>query len=384
MKRLTFCILPALALALAILAGCGNGGGSNSSEALIGANLELTGSEGSWGVDSKHGIELARDEINAKPEQKIKLKFLFEDDKSDPGASKDVMKKLVTQDGVLAVIGAVGSGRTIPASIVAKDQKVPLMTHASTNVDIVKISDYVSRICFNDDVQGAAMAIFARETLKKDSAVMIVEKGNPYSEGLCASFRRVFTERGGKIMDELAYQKDAQDFKVQISTLKQLNPPIVWVPGYFPQMGPLIRQAREAGFTAPFLGADGWDDPQLFSLGGPAVKGNYFSNHFNPYDTDPKVQDFVKRFQAKFGTAPGAMAALAYDATYAVADAVNRAKELKPEAIKDAINSIKDLKGICGTITMAPNREVIKDVLILETGENNYITKETIKSADAK
>ena len=391
MKRLALLLIPALALAvaLAVLNGCGGGGG-NANEALLGANLELSGSEGSWGQDSQKGIELARDEINAKPDQKIKLKFLFEDDKSDPGTSKDVMKKLVTQDGVIAVIGAVGSGRTIPAAKVAAEQKVPLMTHAATNVDIVKISDYVSRICFNDDVQGAAMAIFARETLKKDSAVMIVEKGNPYSEGLCASFRRVFTQKGGKIIDELAYQKDAQDFKALITTLKDLNPPIVWVPGYFPQMGPLIKQARDAGFQAPFLGADGWDDPQLFALGGPAIKGNYFSNHFNPYDTDPKVVDFVNRFKAKFpkdgkpGDAPGAMAALAYDATYAMADAVNRAKTLTPEGMKDAINSIKDLKGVCGTITMAPNREVVKDVLILETGANNYISKQTIKAEDAK
>ncbi len=356
---------------------CQRGAAGRESGTLRKSGLE-------WGQDSQKGIELARDEINAKPDQKIKLKFLFEDDKSEPGASKDVMKKMVTQDGVIAVIGAVGSGSTNPAAKVAAEQKVPLMTHAATNVDIVKISDYVSRICFNDDVQGAAMAIFARETLKKDSAVMIVEKGNPYSEGLCASFRRVFTQKGGKIIDELAYQKDAQDFKAQITSLKELNPPIVWVPGYHNEVALIIKQAREDGLQAPFLGADGWDDPQLFSLGGPAIKGNYFSNHFNPYDTDPKVVAFVKRFKDKFGTEPGAMAALAYDATYAMADAVNRAKTLTPEGMKDAINTIKDLKGECGTITMAPNREVVKDVLILETGTNTYISKQTIKAEDAK
>jgi len=362
--------------------GCGESGGAN--QALIGANLELTGSEASWGKDSQQGIELARDEINARPDQKIKLKFIFEDDKSDPGASKDAMKKLVTQDGVLAVIGAVGSSRTIPAADVATDEKVPLMTHAATNVTIVKRSEYVSRICFNDDVQGGAMAHFARATLKADSAVMIVGNGDPYSEGLCASFKRVFEAQGGKITEQLAYQKGAQDFKTQITSLKQLNPPVVWVPGYFNQVGPLIRQAREAGFQAPFLGADGWDDPQLFTLAGPAIKGNYFSNHFNPYGTDATTVGFVKKFEARFGTRPGAMAALAYDAAYAMADAVNRAKELKPEAIKNAINTIKDLKGVCGTITMGPDREVTKDVLILETGEDKYLFKELIKAADTK
>ena len=382
MKRLAFCTIALLALGLVVLIGCGDSGSSNV--ALIGANLELTGSEASWGQDSKHGIELAVEEINARPEQKIKLKFIFEDDKSDPGASKDASKKLVTQDGVLAVLGAVGTNRTKPAAEVATDEKVPLMTHASTNVEIVKRSEYVSRICFNDDVQGAAMARFARQTLKADTAVMMVETGNAYSEGLCKSFRRVFTEHDGKITLELAYQKDTQDFKTQITALKQLNPPVVWVPGYFNQVGPLIKQAREAGFQAPFLGADGWDDPQLFALGGPAVKNNYFSNHFNPYGSDPATVAFVKKFKDKFGAAPGAMAALAYDATYAIADAVNRAKELKPEAIKNAINTLKDVKGVCGVITMGPDREVVKDVLVLETTETQYLSKETIKAADAK
>jgi len=384
-----FSVVTSLIL-LGMLAGCGGGGapssgsaagggGGDGKVAVIGCNLELSGESAPWGQDSKNGILLAQEEVNAKPEQKVKLKTVFEDDKSEPGASKNAMKKLITQDNVLAVIGAVGSNRTLAAADVAMEERVPLMTHASTNVTITKKGEYVSRICFQDDFQGAVMAKFARNSLKAETAVIMVSKGNAYSEGLTVSFRKVFTEMGGKILEELAYQKGVQDFKTHVTTLKQLNPAVVWVPGYFNEVGLIIRQAREAGFQAPFLGGDGWDDRELFKLAGPAIKGNFVCNHFDPGDPDPVVQEFVKRYKAKYNVVPGAMAALGYDALYAMADAANRAKELKPEAMKDAINSMKDVKGVCGTITMGPDREVVKNAVVLETGETDFKYKETIK-----
>ena len=360
-------------------AGGGPAPKDSAGEAVIGGMLELSGESAPWGQDSKNGMLLAMEELNAKPEQKIKLKAVFEDNKSEPSAAKNAMKKLVTQDNVLGVIGAVGSNRTIAASDVAMDEKVPLMTHASTNVSITKKGEYISRICFHDDFQGAVMAKFARHTLKAETAVMMVSKGNAYSEGLCTSFRKVFTEEGGKILEELAYQKGTQDFNTHVTTLKQLNPNVVWVPGYFNEVGLIIKQAREAGFQAPFMGGDGWDDKELFKLGGPAIKGNFICNHFDPGDPDTVVQDFVKRYRAKYNVIPGAMAALGYDAMLAMADAVNRAKELKPEAVKDAINTIKGVKGVCGTINMGPDREVVKNAVVLETGETAFVYKETIK-----
>jgi len=384
-------VLFRVALFFLALTGCGSGSssppatggaaqpGGKEGEAVIGANLEMAGKSGPWGQDSKNGILLALDEVNAKPEQKIKLRVVFEDNKSEPSGSKNAMKKLITQDNVLAVIGAVGSNRTLAAADVAMEEKVPLLTHASTNVTITRKGEYVSRICFHDDFQGAVMARFARDSLKAPNAVIMISKGNAYSEGLCTSFRKVFTDNGGKILEELAYQESVQDFKTHVTTLKQLNPAVVWVPGYFNEVGLIIKQAREAGFQAPFLGGDGWDDKELFSLAGPSIKGNFICNHFDPGDPDPVVQEFVKKFKNRFKSTPGAMAALGYDALYAMADAVSRAKELKPPAIKDAINTLKGVKGVCGTITMGPDREVVKNAVVLETGETEFKYKETIR-----
>ncbi|MEI6232819.1 MAG: ABC transporter substrate-binding protein [Planctomycetota bacterium] len=378
MKRQVLCAIPALALALLIVAGCG-GGGDAKKEALIGANLEMSGESAEWGADSKRGIEMAFDEINAKPEQKIKLRAVFEDNKSEAGASKNAMKKLVTQDNVIAVIGAVGSARTIAASDVAMEEKVPLMTHASTNVTITKKGEFISRICFDDNFQGAVMARFARRSLKAANVVIVAANGNPYSEGLCASFKKVFTEDGGVVLDELAYQKGATDFKTLVTQIKAKNPAIIWVPGYHNEVALIIKQAREGGLQAPFLGADGWDNPELFTLCGPSIKGNFLANHFDPGDPNPKVQDFVKKFKERFKLEPTAMGALAYDAAYAMADSVNRAKELTPLAMKEAINSLKGVVGVCGTITLSPEREVVKEAVVLETDTTRFKYKETIK-----
>jgi len=366
-----------LCAALAFLPGCG--GGAGKTEAVIGANLELSGKSGEWGEDSKRGIEMALDEINAQPNRKIKIRCIFEDNKSEPGASKNAMKKLCTQDGVLAVIGSVGSNKTFAAADVAREEGVPLMTHASTNVDITKKGgEYVSRICFNDDFQGAVMARFAWRSLKAKTAVIVKATGNTYSEGLCTSFNRIYTQEGGKVVGELAYQEGSKDFKTLITQIKELNPAAIWVPGYHNEVALIIKQAREDGLQAPFLGADGWDNPELFTLCGPAIKGNFLANHFDPGDPNPKVQDFVKRFKERYHLEPTAMGALAYDAAYAVADSIDRAKELTPVAVKDAINTIKNLSGVCGTITMGPDREVTKDAVVLETEETKFKYKETI------
>jgi branched-chain amino acid transport system substrate-binding protein len=370
--------------AMLLLASCGNGGGGKIEEsgktALIGANLEMTGEQATWGRQSKNGMELALEEINARPGQTIKLKMVVEDNKSSPSDSSDAMKRLINQHRVIAVIGAVSSNLTLAAADVAREEKVPLMTHAATAVSITQKGPFVSRICFNDDFQGMVMARFALGSLKAKSAVILVSQGNAYSEGLSKSFRAVFTEGGGKIIDELAYKKGDNDFSTHITTLRKLNPDLVWLPGYHNEVGLILKQAREAGFQAPFLGGDGWDSPELFKLAGPAVKGNYVCNHFDPGDPDPVVREFVQKYEKKFGEKPGAMSAVGYDAMFAMADAVSRSKDFKPSSMKDAINAISGLKGVCGTITLNADRETTKNAVVLETVEDGFKYRETIKA----
>jgi len=201
-------------------------------------------------------MELACAEINQRPGQKLKLKLVFEDNKSTPSGAKDAMKTLVNQKGVLAVIGAVASNNTIAASDVAMEEKVPLLTHASTNVTITQKGQYVSRLCFNDDFQGMVDGRLRAQHLKANTAVLMVCKGSVYSEGLSGLIqKRSSRKRAETISDELAYPERDGGLKTHVTTLKQRNPDVVFLPGYFNEVGLVIRQAREAGFQKIFSAA---------------------------------------------------------------------------------------------------------------------------------
>jgi len=354
--------------------GGGDGKPGEKFNVKIGANLELGGESAEWGKDSLQGMQMAVDEINADAKNNFKLELVAEDNNSDPAKSQEAVKKLINQEHVNVVLGAVGSNRTKAAISVAKEEQIPMITHASTNVEITKLGgEYVSRICFNDDFQGDVMARFALEYLKIKTVVLVEQKGNTYSEGLIKSFRATFTAKGGQIVGEESYQKDDKDFSTLVAKLKATAPDAVWVPGYFNEVALIIKQARIAGFQKPFLGADGWDGAALYTLGAPEIKGNnFFSNHFDANDDNPKVKEFVTKYEARYKTKPSAMATLGYDAVYCVADAARRAGSNDPVKLMKAINSLKDVETVCGKITMGPDREVIKPAVIQETGEKEH------------
>lgn len=371
-------------LALAGLAGCsspGSGGkhgetkdASGKFEVRVGANFELSGDNAKWGKESQEGIDLAVEEINADPANTFRLKVLYEDNATEEPKSKAAVSKLIHQDGVQVIVGSVASNMTMAAQQVAQEARIPLITAHSTNVKITRNNDeYIFRTCFNDEFQGPYMARYALEELKAKTAVLIVQKGNSYSEGLVASFEKTFTEGGGKVLATEAYQKKDTDFQTMAVKIKAANADCVWLPGYFKEVALIIKQARSQGFEKTFLGTDGWDNQDFYKIGGPVVKDNYFCNHFSSGDSNPKVQTLVKKYEAKYGRKPGAMVALGYEVMFVVADAVRRAGSADPRAIRDAIATVKDLETVCGTITMTPQREAKKPAVLLKTGETDHI-----------
>jgi branched-chain amino acid transport system substrate-binding protein len=370
-------------LSVAMLAGCSTPsappGGAKAGpggrfEVVVGANLELSGAIAQWGKESKQGMELAVGELNGDPKNTFLIKMIYEDNASVDAKSKDAVSKLIRQDGAKVVVGSVASNKTLAAIETAAEEKIPLVTHASTNVTITqKGGPYVFRICFNDKVQGSFMAGYALDELMAKSAVLIVQKGNAYSEGLVQEFQKVFTAGGGQVLATEAYQEGDTDFQTLAVKIKAAHPDCVWLPGYFNEVALIIKQARANGVQKPFLGTDGWDNPALYTLGGPSIKDNFFCNHFDPGDSNPKVREFTRKYEARFKEKPGAMAALGYEVICCVGDAVRRAGQAEPEAIRKGLETIQDLETVCGRITMGPDHEVTKPVVLLKTGENGHI-----------
>jgi branched-chain amino acid transport system substrate-binding protein len=207
-----------------------------------------------------------------------------------------------------------------------------------------------------------------------------------YSKGLTNFFEQEFNRLGGKVIDKQAYTQNDADFKSQLTNIRQKNPDVIYVPGYYGEVGIIAKQARELGMNMPILGGDGWDSPEIWKLGGDALKNTYISNHYSVENPDPATQKFVKAYEAKFGVKPDSLAALAYDAAYVLADSLKRAGTADPVKLRDAIAATKDFTGITGNITINDERNAVKSAVVLELNpaDNKLEFKTTISPEGAE
>ena len=373
----------AVALVLAVtMPGCNkssepSGGGGTTSTASdtikVGEFASLTGKEASFGQMSHHGTELAIDELNSTGGALgKKLQLLTEDNQSKQGESKTIARKLISRDGIVALLGEVASGRSLEAAPVCQESKIPQISPSSTNPKVTEIGDYIFRICFTDPLQGKVLARFAQKSLKITKAAVLTDAASTYSVGLATYFKEAFIAAGGAIVDEQKYSGGDKDFKAQLTTIKAAAPEAIFIPGYYQDVGLIALQARELGVTVPLFGGDGWESQELVSIGGQAVEGTYFSTHFSPEESGPVVLDFVKKFQAKYGVMPDAMAALGYDSAMLLADAFKRAGTTDGPKVRDALAATKDFPGITGQITIDEHRDAKKPLVILQVSAGKF------------
>lgn len=373
-------------VAAGVLAGCNSsasGDGEKGGTIKIGANLELSGGVASYGQSAKEGIELAIEEINKEGIDGKKLELVTVDNKSDAAEATNGAIKLASQDKVAAMIGAATSTNTLAQVQIAQDNKIPLITPTATNATITnkdgKLNDFVFRTCFIDPFQGTVAANFASKDLKVKTAAILIDSSSDYSKGLAASFKKSFTENGGKIVKEEAYVAKDTDFRATLTNIKAANPEYVFVPGFYEEVGLIIKQARELGITVPMMGGDGWDSPKLVEIAGADPLNNtYITNHYSSGDSDKKVQEFVTAFKAKYnGKSPDAFTALGYDTVYFVADAIKRAGSSDPTKIQKALAETDGLELVSGKVKLDKNHDPIKAAVILEyqNGEQQFKTK---------
>lgn len=348
-------------------------------EIKVGEYASLTGGNATFGISSHNGTEMAIAEINAAGGVLgKKLKLITEDTQSKAGEASTGVRKLIAQDKVIAVLGEVASSRSLEAAPIAQEAKIPLISPASTNPKVTEVGDYIFRICFIDPFQGTVMAKFTLDSLKVRKVALLTDVKQDYSVGLAQFYKEYFTKNGGTLVEESSYNSGDKDFRAQLSAIKAKKPDAIFLPGYYTEAGVIIKQARQLGITAPFMGGDGWDSDSLVKIGGPAMDGNYFSNHFSTEDTSPAIQTFVKNYKAKYGSTPDAMAALGYDSAMILADAIKRAGGTDSAKLRDAIASTKDFKGITGSITLNEKRDATKPAVILQIKDGQFKFLETV------
>ncbi len=377
-SRRTVLTLGALSLGLSTLTNCKKSGGSSGDEIVIGEVASLTGLNATFGQSSHAGTQMAVDEINAAGGLLgKKVRLVTDDNQSKQGESATVVKKLLSRDKVMAVLGEVASGRSLEMAPICQQAGVPMISPASTNPKVTETGDYIFRICFIDPFQGTVMAKFAASRGWKNVAIL-TDTANDYSVGLSKFFKDYLVANGGSVAGEQAYQTGNKDFKAQLTVLKAANPQAIFASGYYSETGLIARQAKEIGLNVPMLGGDGWDSPSLVEVAGAAMEGNFFSNHFSTEDTAPAIQEFMSRYQAKFKTAPDAMAALGYDSMMILAEAIKRANSTDGKAVRDAIAATKDFAGITGKITLDDKRNATKPAVILTIKDGKFKYVETI------
>ena len=351
-----------------------------STDILIGEYGSLTGATATYGQSTHKGIAMAADEINAAGGVLgRKIKVITEDDAGKPEEAQTVVTKLINKDRVSAILGEFASSNSLAAAPVCQQSRIPMLSPGSTNPKVTQVGDYIFRTCFIDPFQGQVMAKFAFNSLKVKQVAILTDIKSDYSVGLAKFFKQSFEAMGGTIISDESYSQGDKDFNAQLTSIKSKNPEAVFVPGYYTDVSLLAREARKLGIAVPLLGGDGWDSEKLWEIGGEALNGCFFSNHYSVDDPSPAIQNFVAAFKKKYnGETPDAMAALGYDGAKLMFDAIRRAGSDNPDSIRIAIGKTSGFPGVTGDIKLNENRDAEKSAVVLEVRDGKFLFKERV------
>ncbi len=346
----------------------------------VGAYLSLSGPEAQYGIDTKEGIELALDEVNQAGGVKGKpIKVFFEDDKANPQEATNKVLQLIDRDKVVAVLGEVASSISKAGGIVANKKQIPMITPTSTHPDVTKVGPFVFRTCVTDDIAGKMGAEFIVRTQGKKKIAILYASNDLYSSGIAETFRQEVKRLGGEIVIEKGFLKTETNFTTYLTEIRAAHPEAIYAPVYYTAMIPIARQAKAAEIPgASFVGTDGWDAAELLTSAGDELEGAHFTG---PYAADvpwPSSRAFVAKFNERFHHTPSGVAAQAYDAMKVLADAIRRAKNGTPLAIRDAIQETKAFPGATGSITIGADRNSDKPMVVLEIKAKKFVYFATV------
>lgn len=350
----------------------------------IGHYGSLTGSEATFGKSTDNGIKLAVNQVNAAGGLTIsgvkhKVQLISEDTEGKPDKAGTVVTKLITKDEVAAVLGEVASSVSLQGAPICQQYTVPMITPSSTNPSVTQKGDYIFRVCYIDPFQGQAAAKFAVNDLKITKAAVLFDQSGAYSVGLKDEFIKAYKALGGTITTEQAYTKGAADFNAQLTRIRETNPGIIFVPGYYSDITAISIQARKLGINQPMLGGDGWDSEELGKNAKENIEGYFYTNHYAPDQKTPAVAKFLADYGAEFnGAVPDGLAALGYDAARVLFAAIERANSTDGAKLRDAIATTKDYPGVTGAITLNKDRDAVKPIVVVERKNGQWVFRSQI------
>jgi branched-chain amino acid transport system substrate-binding protein len=339
----------------------------------IGEFASMTGKEATFGQFAHKGTLQAIEEVNAAGGVLgKKVELLLEDNQSKPGESATIVKKFISRDKVVAVLGEIASSRTLEAAPICQNAKIPLLSPGASNPEVTAKGNYIFRAAFIDTFVGTITAKFARGTLKVGRAAVLSSVSSAQSAGLAKFFRESFTAEGGTIVADQKFSEGDKDFRAQLTAIKAAGAEGIFVPAYYTEAALVCKQARELGLAVPLFGTDGWESAEFLSIGGAAVEGCYIVTHYSPENQSPLVVAFDARFQKRWGVPSNALSALGYDAAMMLVDAIKRAGTTAGPKLRDALATTKNFPGVAGTITLDANRNPTKSAVVLTVKNGRF------------
>ena len=340
----------------------------------VGVILPLSGPLGKFGQEMLNGAKLAVAGLKSSiPEVAGRIKLIERDDGSDPEKIEAIIKSMVIARQADIYFGSLTSSATLNLIKAMRDARKPLVIAASTHDSLTNIGPFVFRSSFSDSFQGTLLANFARRNLKKKSAAIIYDSTSDYMREIAASFKKTFSEQGGTIVADLAYEPKTGDFDTMLTKAKSAKPQILVAPGFYRDAAKIIEIAYRKGLRVPVLGTDGWQKDAFFSLAPKqATPGHYIVTHFSAKDPSPEVQKFVGLYRQQFRGEPGQLAAMGYDAVMLIADAFKRAKTKLTNGFTRALNSTQSVPGLLGPFLLDPQRNAIKSAVMLKTTTSSF------------
>ena len=376
-------VMAVSALAMGLFTGCGGEEkAADQNVVKIGVFLPLTGDNAAGGELELRGIKLANQlhpEVLGK-----KVELVVADNKSDKAEAASVAARLIEKDKVSVLVGSYGSSLSMAAGNIVKENKVPAVGTSCTNPQVTANNDYYFRACFIDPFQGKVMAEYAHQNGFKKVAI-VQEVSNDYSVGLAKFFREEFVKLTGdenSIVDVANYQTGDKDFTAILTNIKALNPDAVFAPGNFTESALLVKQARQLGIDAQFMGGDTWETQEFIDVGGKDVEGVALSTAFDREKASTEeAKKFLDAYTKEYNGEPSALTAMAYDAYLIAVSGTEKAGTATDTVkIRDAIAATKDLECVTGMTTLDENGDPIKGVVIKTVKDGKFTFKDYVEA----
>ena len=353
----------------------------------IGINAELTGDIPKVGEGTKFAAQMWLEGVKAAGglvvgKKKYTVELVLEDNESKAESAVKVATKMISEDGVLVMVGPQASKQAIPAGGIANNYKTVMISPWSTNPDTTKGRPYVFRACFLDPFQGPVVANFITKEFKFTKAAVLYDVASDYPKGLAEFFKKAWEGQHGKgsvVAYESFTTKDT-DFSSQLTKIISSGAQVLFTPQYYNEVALIVQQAHQLGWKKPIVGSDSWGSAETVKLCGKDCYGSFFSTHYAAAGATGATKAFIDRYKAKYGYVPDDVAALTWDSMLLVQQAIQNTGGLTGDLKKDrenvrtAMSQIKKFKGITGEMTFSGGSDPVKCAVIVKISDAGEFT----------